>query len=92
MVVFGCGPVGLFAQRSRPGCSAPAASSPSITSTYRLDFARRFAHVETVDFAGRSATSSSHLREITDGRGADVCIDAVGLRSRRLDRCRRSSA
>ncbi|HEX3344794.1 MAG TPA: zinc-binding dehydrogenase, partial [Polyangiaceae bacterium] len=44
---------------------------------YRLDFARRYAGVETVDFR-EAGDVVSHLQKMTDGRGADVCIDAVG--------------
>jgi threonine dehydrogenase-like Zn-dependent dehydrogenase len=44
---------------------------------YRLDFARRFAHCETVNF--REVNDMAvHIKRMTDWLGADVCIDAVG--------------
>ncbi len=42
----------------------------------RLRFAKRYAHVETVNF--RDVDVISWIKEHTEGRGADCTIDAVG--------------
>jgi threonine dehydrogenase-like Zn-dependent dehydrogenase len=80
VVVFGCGPVGLFAQKSAWLLGAGRVIAVDEVD-YRLDFARRYAGVETVDFreAGDVVT---RLKQMTDGRGADVCIDAVGCEAK----------
>jgi threonine dehydrogenase-like Zn-dependent dehydrogenase len=44
---------------------------------YRLAFAREYNNVETVDFSEHEDVLAE-LKRITDGRGADVCIEAVG--------------
>jgi alcohol dehydrogenase len=48
---------------------------------YRLATARRAANVETVNGTDQDAVEI--IREFTDGRGADVCVDAVGLEAER---------
>jgi threonine dehydrogenase-like Zn-dependent dehydrogenase len=76
VVVFGCGPVGLFAMR----CAWLLGAGRVIGVDgldYRLEFARRYADAETVSFR-EVGDVVSFLKKITDGRGADVCIDAVG--------------
>lgn len=78
VVVFGCGPVGLFAQKSAWLLGAGRVIAVDHLD-YRLEFARRYNNVETVDF--RDAPKGdvvTLLQKMTDGRGADVCIDAVG--------------
>ena len=77
VVVFGCGPVGIFAQKSAWLQGAGRVIAVDQVG-YRLDFARRYNDVETVDF---SATDDivSDLKEMTGGRGPDICIDAVGV-------------
>ena len=76
VVVFGCGPVGLFAQLSARLLGARRIIAVDDVE-YRLEFARRH-RVETVNFAEVDDVVA-RLKEMTDGRGADVCIDAVGL-------------
>src|SRR5690242_11572679 len=76
VVVLGCGPVGLFAMKSAWLLGAGRVIAVDHVD-YRLDFARRYADVETVDFR-EVGDVVSHLLKQTDGRGADVCIDAVG--------------
>jgi threonine dehydrogenase-like Zn-dependent dehydrogenase len=44
---------------------------------YRLDFVARYAQCETVDFRS-VGDMAMHIKRMTDGLGADVCIDAVG--------------
>jgi threonine dehydrogenase-like Zn-dependent dehydrogenase len=77
VVVFGCGPVGLFAARSAWLMGAGRVIAVDQVPE-RLEMARRFAAVETVDF-GQQGDVVSLLREMTGGRGPDVCIDAVGM-------------
>jgi threonine dehydrogenase-like Zn-dependent dehydrogenase len=78
VIVFGCGPVGLFAQKSAWLMGAGRVIAVDHLD-YRLDFAKKYNGVETVNF--REAPNGdvvSLLLKMTDGRGADVCIDAVG--------------
>lgn len=78
VIVFGCGPVGLFAQKSAWLMGAGRVIAVDGVD-YRLDFAKKYNNVETVNF--REAPNGdvvSLLQKMTDGRGADVCIDAVG--------------
>jgi len=77
VVVFGCGPVGLFAQKSAWLMGAHRVIAVDHVP-YRLDFARRFAGVETVNYKDVDDVVV-HLKELTGGIGPDVCIDAVGL-------------
>jgi threonine dehydrogenase-like Zn-dependent dehydrogenase len=77
VAIFGCGPVGLFAATSARLMGAGRVIAIDCVD-YRLELARRFAHVETVDFTAVDDVVQ-HLRDLTDGRGPDVCIDAVGL-------------
>jgi threonine dehydrogenase-like Zn-dependent dehydrogenase len=80
VVVFGCGPVGLFTQR----CALILGARRVIAVDFheaRLDFARRYSDVETVHLREVDDVVL-HLRKMTEGRGPDVCIDAVGLEAR----------
>lgn len=76
VVVFGAGPVGLFAARS---AWLFGASRVIVVDhlEYRLEFARRFARAQTLDFKDVS-DMAVHLKKLTDGLGPDVAIDAVG--------------
>lgn len=80
VVVFGCGPVGLFAQKSAWLFGAKRVIAVD-RMDYRLEFARRFAQVETVSYEA-TADVVGLLRDMTDSRGPDVCIDAVGLEAK----------
>jgi len=77
VAVFGCGPVGVLAQRSAWLLGAQRVIAMDYVEE-RLAFARSFARSETVDLR-ETRDIVSHLRSMTDGRGPDVCIDAVGL-------------
>ncbi len=77
VVVFGCGPVGLFAQKSAWLMGAGRVVAVD-RLPYRLRFAERFSGVETVNFEEHDDIIH-HLKQLTGGRGPDVCIDAVGL-------------
>ncbi len=76
VVVFGAGPVGLLTARCAWLMGAGRVISVD-RCAYRLEFARRFAGVETVDNE-EVDDDVGELKRMTDGRGADVCIDAVG--------------
>jgi threonine dehydrogenase-like Zn-dependent dehydrogenase len=76
VVVFGAGPVGLFAARSAWLFGAGRVIVFDHLD-YRLDFARRFAQCETVNFL-EIDDPVVFIKKTTDGFGADVCIDAVG--------------
>ncbi len=80
VVVFGCGPVGLFAQKSAWLMGAGRVIAVDYLE-YRLAFAKRYNGVETVNFREVDDVIT-HLLEMTDGRGADVCIDAVGCEAK----------
>ena len=80
VVIFGSGPVGLMAQKAAwlNGAERVIAIDPL---EYRLNKARTINNVDTLD------ANDEHLldkiREMTDGRGADVAIDAVGMEASR---------
>lgn len=77
VAIFGSGPVSLFTQRSAWLMGAKRVIVIDHVEE-RLDFARRLNHVETIDL--REVTDIvGHLKKLTEGRGPDVCIDAVGL-------------
>jgi threonine dehydrogenase-like Zn-dependent dehydrogenase len=75
VVVFGAGPVGLYAMRSLWLMGAGRVIAVDHVD-YRLDFARRWAKAETLDF--REVDVIATVKELTDDRGADASIDAVG--------------
>jgi threonine dehydrogenase-like Zn-dependent dehydrogenase len=77
VVVFGAGPVGLLAMKSAWLLGAGRVVAVDHVE-YRLDFARRFAGVEAVNFKDVDDVVA-HLKDQFDGRGPDVCIDAVGM-------------
>ena len=76
VAVFGCGPVGLFAQKAAWLMGAGRVIGIDHLP-YRLRFAEEYNGIETIDF--REVDPVLTLKEATDGRGPDVCIDAVGL-------------
>ena len=76
VVVFGAGPVGLFAARSSWLMGAGRVIVIDHLD-YRLAFAENFAQAETINFTEHDDIVM-HLKKITDFLGADVCIDAVG--------------
>jgi threonine dehydrogenase-like Zn-dependent dehydrogenase len=78
VVIFGCGPVGLFAAKSAWMMGAERVIMVDHVPE-RLAFARTFCAVETVDFQEHLPDPVPYLRELTGGRGPDACIDAVGM-------------
>jgi threonine dehydrogenase-like Zn-dependent dehydrogenase len=75
VVVFGCGPVGLFAMKSAWLMGAGRVIGVDHVP-YRLAFAERYAHAETLNF--KEVDIVGCIKEMTAGRGADATIDAVG--------------
>lgn len=80
VAIFGSGPVGLMAQKAAwiRGAKRVIAIDPE---QYRLDKAKQVNNVEILN-----ATDDDLIQKIydmTDGRGADVCIDAVGMEASR---------
>ena len=80
VAVFGCGPVGLMAQKIAWLRGAKRVIGVDI-QPYRLEMAERAAKSETINAAEGNAVEA--IREMTGGRGADVCVDAVGLEADR---------
>jgi threonine dehydrogenase-like Zn-dependent dehydrogenase len=77
VAVFGCGPVGLVAARSAWLLGAGRVIALDRVPE-RLEFARRWAGAETIDLAAVKDPVTA-LKELSGGRGPDVCVDAVGL-------------
>ncbi|HEY1080759.1 MAG TPA: alcohol dehydrogenase catalytic domain-containing protein, partial [Prosthecobacter sp.] len=75
VAVFGCGPVGLMAQKVARARGAAQVIGVDIED-YRLAKARAACGSETVNLHQTDPVEA--IRELTEGRGADVCIDAVG--------------
>nr|WP_231709264.1 zinc-dependent alcohol dehydrogenase [Arthrobacter sp. zg-Y895] len=76
VVVFGAGPVGLYAAKSSWLMGAGRVIVIDHLD-YRLEKARTFAHAETYNFTEYDDIVV-HMKKITDYLGADVAIDAVG--------------
>src|SRR4051812_21033446 len=77
VVVFGCGPVGLFAAKSAWLLGAGRVIAVDHVPE-RLAMMKRFAACEVVDFKSLPDVVGS-LKAMCGGRGPDVCIDAVGM-------------
>lgn len=80
VAVFGCGPVGLMAQKVAWLKGAGRVIGVDCEN-YRLEAAQRTARSETINFKETDAIEA--IRAMTNGRGADVCVDAVGLEADR---------
>ncbi|WP_394844559.1 glutathione-dependent formaldehyde dehydrogenase [Pendulispora brunnea] len=80
VAVFGCGPVGLMAQK----CAWLRGARQVIgidRVPYRLECARETANAEVIDASQVDPVQA--IRDLTHGRGADVCVDAVGMEAHR---------
>ena len=77
IAVWGCGAVGLMAQRSAllQGAGRVIAID---RLPERLALAREKIGAETIDYSA-SDSVLEELREMTGGRGPDACIEAVGM-------------
>lgn len=80
VAVFGCGPVGIMAQKAAWLRGAKRVIGVDILD-YRLEIARKTAKSETINASTTDAVQT--IRDLTEGRGADVCVDAVGMESDR---------
>lgn len=80
VAIFGSGPVGLMAQKAAwlKGAGRVIAIDPV---DYRLATARAVNNVEVLNPNDNDVVSV--IRGMTGGRGADVCIDAVGTEAER---------
>ncbi|WCK56506.1 glutathione-dependent formaldehyde dehydrogenase [Aneurinibacillus sp. Ricciae_BoGa-3] len=76
VIILGCGPVGLLAQKAAWLKGAKRVIAVDYVD-YRLQHAKRTNKVEIVNFE-QEQNIGNHLKEITQG-GADVVIDAVGM-------------
>jgi S-(hydroxymethyl)glutathione dehydrogenase/alcohol dehydrogenase len=80
VVIFGSGPVGLMAQKAAwlQGAERVIAVDPL---EYRLNKAKTVNKVETLNSEDEDLMEK--IRSMTEGRGADVAIDAVGMEANR---------
>jgi threonine dehydrogenase-like Zn-dependent dehydrogenase len=89
VAIFGAGPVGIMAAKS---ARLRNAGKVFIIDTlqYRLDKAKAVADCTTILWDGDGKSAVNEIRSYTQGRGADVCIDAVGFEPERnlLDRAK----
>jgi len=76
VVVFGAGPVGIFAAKSAWLMGAGRVIVVDHVE-YRLEFVKRYAQCEVVNFK-EVRDMAEYIKKMTDWMGADVCIDAVG--------------
>ncbi|RYU77940.1 zinc-dependent alcohol dehydrogenase [Hymenobacter persicinus] len=88
IAIFGAGPVGIMAAKS---AWLRGAARVVIVDTlqYRLDKAKATANVETILWEDAKSTVEQ-IRAVTEGRGADVCVECVGFEPDRdlLDRAK----
>jgi len=89
VAIFGAGPVGIMAAKS---AWLRGAGRVVIVDTlrYRLDKAEQTANCETILWDGGEKEVIEQIRAITEGRGADLCVEAVGFEPDRtlLDRAK----
>ncbi|AYA38582.1 glutathione-dependent formaldehyde dehydrogenase [Hymenobacter oligotrophus] len=86
VAIFGAGPVGIMAAKSAwlRGAARVVIIDPL---QYRLDKAKATANCETIRWEDRKQVIEE-IRAMSGGRGADVCVEAVGFEPMRdlLDR------
>jgi threonine dehydrogenase-like Zn-dependent dehydrogenase len=89
VAIFGSGPVGIMAAKA---AWLRGAGRVLIVDTlqYRLDMAKKAANAETILWEDDGRNTIEAIRAATEGRGADVCIEAVGFEPDRsfLDRAK----
>ncbi len=81
VAIFGAGPVGIMAAKSAWIMGAGRVVNIDIQQ-YRLDMAKKTANSETILWESEDQVVEI-IRSMTEGRGADVCIDAVGMEADR---------
>lgn len=89
VAIFGAGPVGIMAAKS---AWLKNAGKVIVIDTvqYRLDMAEKAAGCNTVLWDNDAKDVIEQIRSMTEGRGADLCVDAVGFEPERnlLDRAK----
>jgi threonine dehydrogenase-like Zn-dependent dehydrogenase len=89
VAIFGAGPVGIMAAKSAWLRNAGRVVIID-TVQYRLDKAKVAAHCETILWDDEAKDVVEKIRLMTNGRGADLCVEAVGFEPKRslLDRAK----
>jgi threonine dehydrogenase-like Zn-dependent dehydrogenase len=77
VAVWGCGPVGQFTIQSAWMLGAGRVIAIDRVPE-RLQMAEQYGKAETIDFQHSEGGVYDRLMEMTNGRGPDRCIDAVG--------------
>jgi threonine dehydrogenase-like Zn-dependent dehydrogenase len=77
VAVWGCGPVGQFCIQSAWMLGAGRVIAIDRVPE-RLEMARKHGRAETINFEKSDGSVYERIQEMTAGRGADRCIDAVG--------------
>lgn len=89
VAIFGAGPVGIMAAKS---AWLRGAGRVLIVDTvqYRLDMAEKAANCEGILWDGKGKEVIEAIRNATAGRGADLCVEAVGFEPERnfIDRAK----
>lgn len=80
VAVFGCGPVGIMAMKAAWLRGASRVIGVDLLD-YRLEIAKKSAQVEVINL--KEVDPIEAIREMTNGRGADVVVDAVGMEANR---------
>jgi S-(hydroxymethyl)glutathione dehydrogenase / alcohol dehydrogenase len=80
VAVFGCGPVGVMAMKSAWLKGAGRVIGIDCLN-YRLEIAKKSGKAEVINFKETDPVEA--IREMTNGRGADVVVDAVGMEADR---------
>ncbi|MCC3159230.1 glutathione-dependent formaldehyde dehydrogenase [Hymenobacter sp. 15J16-1T3B] len=88
VAIFGSGPVGIMAAKSAWLRGAARVVIVDVLQ-YRLDKAKAAANCETILWQDRKQVIEE-IRAMSQGRGADVCVEAVGFEPQRdlLDRAK----
>ena len=77
VTIFGAGPVGIMAAKSAWLRGAERVIIVD-TQQYRLDKAASTANAETILWDDNAKDVIEQIRNMSHGRGADVCVEAVG--------------
>ena len=77
VAIFGAGPVGIMAAKSAALFNAKKVIIID-TLQYRLDYAKQLTGCETIRWENKKDVVEQ-IRSMTEGRGADLCVDAVGF-------------
>ena len=81
VAIFGCGPVGLMAIKVAWLKGASKVIALDIED-YRLTMAKSICGAEIINVKDHDK-AIEEIRDMTNGRGADVVIDAVGMEADR---------